>query len=420
MTERIQCWIISVPSGNSSADEAYQEVKDLVDRFKGCSAAKFNIPAMKGGAFNYLIKATEEVPKLETECEALVGRIGVNLATVLEKSMLEEHDAAVGDVSLKDYLLTFKWDFNKYPITQNLDTIFGLMRKQVKHVDQLRDAKVRKYMLVHELLNRCEKRRQGPLTTRNYLGDLVTEEDFILDSKFLKTLLVVVPRTLKDQWYNSYERLHEEIVPRSTKIITEEDDYVLFSVVVFGRCEKDLREISKKQGFFVRDYDYKDNEMFEFNQEISILYTENNRLQNPLTIWLKVHFGEIYAAYVHIKAVKVHIESILRYGPDKKHQAVVIFVDEHHVKKIRSVLQQKYSTPGELGTAGPKKKNKDASKYDEVVDSVEYYPYFLLFTGKLLSLTSCWTRNWVVRESSLALFSKLSPGISVWLSLEPV
>uniref|UniRef100_A0A0A9XUE0 V-type proton ATPase subunit C n=1 Tax=Lygus hesperus TaxID=30085 RepID=A0A0A9XUE0_LYGHE len=374
MTERMQCWIISIP-GSPSAEEAYLELKEIIDRFKGCSVAKFNIPAMKGGAFNYLIKATEEVPKLETESESMVGRIGVNLATVLEKPMLEDGDVAVGEVSLKDYLFTFKWDLNKYPITQNLDTIFGLIRKQMKHVDQQRDAKVRKYMLVHELLNRCEKRRQGPLTTRNYLGDLVTEEDFILGSKFLKTLLVAVPRPLKDQWYASYERLHEEIVPRSTKIISEEEDYVLFSVVVFGRCEKELREVSKKQGFFVRDYEYKENEMFEFNQEISILYSENSKLQEPLIRWLKVQFGEIYAAYIHVKAVKVHIESLLRYGPDAKHQAAVIFLDECHVKKLRAALQQKYSTPGEVGSAGPPKKNKDQAKYDEVVESVEYYPY---------------------------------------------
>ena len=34
--------------------------------------------------------------------------------------------------------------------------------------------------------------------------------------------------------------------------------------------------------------------------------------QGPLVKWLKVNFGECFAAWIHVKALRVFVESVLR------------------------------------------------------------------------------------------------------------
>jgi len=35
--------------------------------------------------------------------------------------------------------------------------------------------------------------------------------------------------------------------------------------------------------------------------------------QGPLVRWLKVNFGEAFIAWIHVKALRVFVESVLRY-----------------------------------------------------------------------------------------------------------
>lgn len=83
-------------------------------------------------------------------------------------------------------------------------------------------------------------RFSGSLLTRN-LNDLVKKEHFVLGSEYLKTLLVCVPKGSVTDWYNKYERLCDKIVPRSSELIIEDQDYALFTVTLFQRTEDVFR-----------------------------------------------------------------------------------------------------------------------------------------------------------------------------------
>ncbi|TMW40864.1 hypothetical protein DOY81_014056, partial [Sarcophaga bullata] len=58
----------------------------------------------------------------------------------------------------------------------------------------------------------------GSLLTRN-LADLVKKEHFILDSEYLTTLLVIVPKIMANEWMANYEKITDMIVPRSSTLI---------------------------------------------------------------------------------------------------------------------------------------------------------------------------------------------------------
>ena len=83
-------------------------------------------------------------------------------------------------------------------------------------------------------------RFSGSLLTRN-LNDVLKKDHFILGSEYLKTLLVCVPKNLVNDWQTKYERLCNVVVPRSSELITQDQDYALFTVTLFQRAEDVFR-----------------------------------------------------------------------------------------------------------------------------------------------------------------------------------
>jgi V-type H+-transporting ATPase subunit C len=80
----------------------------------------------------------------------------------------------------------------------------------------------------------------GSLLSRN-LNDVLKKEHFVLGSEYLKTLLVCVPKALINDWYAKYETLCAMIVPRTTELITQDQDYALFNVTLFQKTEDTFR-----------------------------------------------------------------------------------------------------------------------------------------------------------------------------------
>jgi V-type H+-transporting ATPase subunit C len=118
------------------------------------------------------------------------------------------------------------------------------------------------------------------------LADVVSKDDFVQDSEYLETLLVVVPRqvfatcaslrqkvmpikrSLVKDWNAKYERLSQMVVPRTSQyvvisivitleihiisisLITQDDEYALFSVVIFRRVHDDFVQKCRENKYF--------------------------------------------------------------------------------------------------------------------------------------------------------------------------
>nr|CAD7459938.1 unnamed protein product [Timema tahoe] len=64
--------------------------------------------------------------------------------------------------------------------------------------------------------------------------------------------------------------------------------------------------------------------------------------RGPLVRWLKVNFSESFCAWVHVKALRVFVESVLRYGLPVNFQAMLIHPSKKNTKRLRDVLNQLY------------------------------------------------------------------------------
>ncbi|XP_055920634.1 V-type proton ATPase subunit C isoform X2 [Eupeodes corollae] len=275
---------------------------------------------------------------------------------------------------LPSYITRFQWDMAKYPIKQSLRNIADIISKQVGQIDADLKTKSTAYNNLKGSLQNLEKKQTGSLLTRN-LADLVKKEHFILDSEYLTTLLVIVPKPLANDWVVGYEKITDMIVPRSSQLITQDQDYALYNVTLFKKVVEEFKLHAREKKFVVRDFVYNEEELAAGKNEITKLVTDKKKQFGPLVRWLKVNFSESFCALVHVKALRVFVESVLRYGLPVNFQAILIQPNKKSIKRLRDCLNQLY---GHLdGSAA----NPAGGSVDNVdipglgFGQAEYYPY---------------------------------------------
>uniref|UniRef100_A0A1A7YWW0 V-type proton ATPase subunit C n=1 Tax=Iconisemion striatum TaxID=60296 RepID=A0A1A7YWW0_9TELE len=365
-------WLISAP-GEKTCQQTWDKMMAATTRTNNLSTNhKFGIPDLKVGTLDVLVGLSDELAKLDSFVEGVVKKVAQYMADVLEDSRdkVQENLLANG-VDLVTYITRFQWDMAKYPIKQSLKNISEIISKQVTQIDNDLKGRASAYNNLKGNLQNLERKNAGSLLTRS-LADIVKRDDFVLDSEYLITMLVVVPKTNYTDWQKTYETLAEMVVPRSSHLLFEDHDSGLFSVTLFRKAIDDFKHKARESKFTVREFQYNEEEMKADKEEMTRLSTDKKKQFGPLVRWLKVNFSEAFIAWIHIKALRVFVESVLRYGLPVNFQAMLLQPNKKTMKKLREVLNDLY-------------KHLDSSAA-AIIDSAmdipglnlsqqEYYPY---------------------------------------------
>uniref|UniRef100_A0AAQ6ALE8 V-type proton ATPase subunit C n=1 Tax=Amphiprion ocellaris TaxID=80972 RepID=A0AAQ6ALE8_AMPOC len=329
-------WLISAP-GEKTCQQTWDKLMVATTRTNNLSTNnKFNIPDLKVGTLDVLVGLSDELAKLDTFVESVVKKVAQYMADVLEDSRdkVQENLLANG-VDLVTYITRFQWDMAKYPIKQSLKNISEIISKQATQIDNDLKARASAY--------------------NNLKGNLQNLER----------------KNAYAEWQKTYETLAEMVVPRSTKLLFEDNDSGLFSVTLFRKAVDDFKHKARENKFTVRDFQYNEEEMKADKEEMTRLSTDKKKQFGPLVRWLKVNFSEAFIAWIHIKALRVFVESVLRYGLPVNFQAMLLQPNKKNMKKLREVLYDLY-----------KHLDSSAAIIDASMDipglnlsQQEYYPY---------------------------------------------
>uniref|UniRef100_A0A3Q3XDW5 V-type proton ATPase subunit C n=1 Tax=Mola mola TaxID=94237 RepID=A0A3Q3XDW5_MOLML len=366
-------WLISAP-GEKTCLQTWDKMMAATTRTNNLSLNhKFNIPDLKVGTLDVLVGLSDELAKLDSFVERY-ATCCAQIATRLFSISTSDGCRTLTLNALFDlltYITRFQWDMAKYPIKQSLKNISEIISKQVTQIDNDLKTRASAYNSLKGNLQNLERKNAGSLLTRS-LADIVKKEDFVLNSEYLITLLVVVPTTSYADWQKTYETLAEMVVPRSSNLLFEDNDSGLFSVTLFMKAIDDFKHKARENKFIVRDFQYNEEEMKADKEEMTRLSTDKKKQFGPLVRWLKVNFSEAFIAWIHIKALRVFVESVLRYGLPVNFQAMLLQPNKKTMKKLREVLNELY-------------KHLDSSAA-AIIDSAmdipglnlsqqEYYPY---------------------------------------------
>ena len=97
--------------------------------------------------------------------------------------------------------------------------------------------------------------------------------------------------------------------------------------------------------------------------EVERLSAEMAGRKASLSEWCRTAFGEAFAALLHVAAVRVFVESILRYGLPPCFATALCCVDKKQEKRLRGILA---STFGRNASVHWKQREEDAAKGEEV------------------------------------------------------
>jgi len=369
--EVTEFWLISAP-GEKTVQQTWEMLNNITARQNNLSTNyKFHIPDLKVGTLDVLVGLSDELGKLDPYVESVVNKLVAYLGEVLEdeRDKLRE-SLIVNGMTLPQYLTKYQWDLAKYPIKQSLKNISDIISKQVTQIDSDLKQKSQAYNSLKGNLQNLERKATGSLVTRN-LADIVSKKDFVLNSEYLVTLLVVVPRAQYDDWVNKYESLSDMVVPRSTRLITEDAECGLFSVTVFHKVVDEYKLHCRENKFVVREFVYNEEEVNAGKNEMSKLASDKKKQFGPLVRWLKVNFGEAFIAWIHVKALRVFVESVLRYGLPVNFQAMLMAPPKRSQRRLREVLSQMYAHLDNSAEAGP----GEMVDIPGLTSSAEYYPY---------------------------------------------
>ncbi|GIY59958.1 v-type proton ATPase subunit C [Caerostris darwini] len=359
-------WVISAPG-----PQALEKLNAATKPNNLSVNYKFHIPDLKVGTLDTLVGLTDDLAKLDIYVEGIIRKLVTYMEETLEdqKDVLHEN-LNVNNVDVPQYLTRFQWDMAKYPARQPLPSIAEIINKQVQQIESDLKQKASAYNSLKTNLQNLERKQTGSLLLRS-LGDLVKKEHFVLDSEYLTTLLVVVPNSLTKDWEKNYESLTTMIVPRSSQKIHSDNEHTLYNVTLFKKMIEDFKVKAREKKFIVRDFTYSEEQLAAGKSHHAKLKMDKSRQLSVLFRWLKINFSECFVAFIHVKALRVFVESVLRYGLPVNFQAMLLQPTKN-TKKLREVLNKLYSHLDSSLAAG---------SIDDIPGGLtsfgveEYYPY---------------------------------------------
>ncbi|KAG8743407.1 Vacuolar ATP synthase subunit C [Ceratobasidium sp. 414] len=374
-----QCsWLVAVPA-DGDAEGMYQELAgkfEVQKALQRSNLAEFKIPELKTGTLDLLITLSEELPKHDSNFTAVVGKIVDTLRNLLnnDPARLAQH-TLVEEKTCDDYLLRgWRWNSGKYGLQRSLREIVDGLVKEMTSLDNVMKSKLNNYNLAKGSLTQMQRKKTGNLSVRSLI-DIVKREHVIPESEYMETKFVAVPKNAVKEWNAGAKVIQvrgETIrggLPLSIhdcgrRLIEADDEYSLFSVVIFSKVKQEFANKCRERKYIIRDFDFNEEEIERQREELKMADLSERELWTELLRLARTNFSEAFQVLVHLKVVRLFVESVLRYGLPANYTGLIVKArpEPKTTKRTLDVLNTHFAY------LGPKSKNRTAQKKSGVVD----------------------------------------------------
>lgn len=375
--------LLSLP-GNVGTSHTYDSNVDswLVKNLIGGRAfvSEFSIPEFKIGSLDSLVLQSEELAKLDGQVSGCISKIKEILGTLPETQKNVYETIPIKNVPVTEYLMNFQWHVRKFKLDKSIRELINEISNETFQLDADVRTTFANYNAAKSNLAAMERKRTGDLSVRS-LHDIVSADDFINDSEYLTTLLISVPKDMKDQFEMSYETLAKNVVPESARILTQDNDYILYNVHLFKKSVNSFLNTCRGLKYIPREFNYSEELIDQFKQDLESAANLEQSLRVQFVLLAKTAFSDVFVNWFHIKALRIFVESVLRYGLPPHFITKIIAVSSKDLRQCKSELIKRFDYLG--GNAFSKDKygkirHNDSSlhEYASLVDT-EYEPFVL-------------------------------------------
>jgi V-type H+-transporting ATPase subunit C len=382
---------------------------------------KFEIPSLMVGTLDSLINLSDDLGKTDSLIESILRKVE-KTGHELSNQTGKKTELTVGGVPAKRYIQQFAWDYAKYPNRRPLKELVSLISGGVSAIDEELKQLGTSFADKMAALSDAKRKKGGNLMVVD-LNDVLTDDIMrniqVHDTEYLKTLFVAIPKGGEQDFTSKYETLGGDlvgyggpdwsansnelgtavkygnlvdrhvkrgspVVPGSIKLVKEDHDSTLFAVTILksmyepGYYEGDefiagtqvdfeeaFNKACREKRYIVRQFDYDPNQASNSAMKLEQLQVEVDGMRTGLNRWCKTHYGEAFVAWMHIKVIRVFVESVLRYGLPVDFTAVLYKAMKGKDSELTSSLDKA------LGSA-----DEEAKDLEEEGD--EYHDFVLL------------------------------------------
>ena len=324
-----------------------------------CKATPFPVPQFKVGTLDSLMTVADDLEKVDSALEQSLGRLVDTVKALLEVNTSSGSGGAWTDgnsdaasfasVQLKSALLVqdkpceiyvqeFQWNAVKYRTDRSLGEIVRSLSQDLGSMESVLKKRLADYNQVKNTLIGVERRQTGSLAVKSLAGIVRREHVPSAGSEFLKTVFVAVPKTMDREFVSTYERLNDMVVPRSALLIASDDEYHLYSTVVFQKAEQDYLARLRECKFVPREFAFDEQLLAEERKTVSDMGATAKEQWTVLVRLCKSNFSEMFASWIHVKAMRVFVEAVLRYGLPPDFSAFLVEVPHKRERKVRDSL----------------------------------------------------------------------------------
>jgi len=196
--------------------------------------------------------------------------------------------------------------------------------------------------------------------------DVIKDGDYI-NTEHLTTVVVILPRGTEKEFLNVYESMSENIIPRSAmkfKDLDDKDGNSVWRVVMFKSCMEDFKKACREKRLAPRDFEYSEDAHKKLVSDREKVQDAATRQLSNVKGLYQAAWSDVMVAWVHIKAMRIFVESVLRFGMPPSFAAFTI--ETRGGAPARKALAQI------LGTKEVGSHNAEEGMGD---DGEEHFPY---------------------------------------------
>ncbi|KAI1660967.1 ATPase, V1 complex, subunit C [Daldinia decipiens] len=346
--------------------EALDSVKTTITSANGI-VLPFPVPNFKIGTLDALVQQADDLAKLNTACEGVVSKVGDALRSLYEGNEDKASEQKmVNDKPTDQYLRTFTWNKVRYRADRPVGELVDILQKELATIDNDVKGKFNQYNQVKTNLAALQRKQTGNLATKS-LTPIVNPSLLVQDSEYLETHLVAVPSNLKKEYLKSYETVSPMVVPRSSVQVAQDDEFILFAVTTFKKHSAEFQQKCREQKWTPRQYKYVEGGKEEEQREIDRVTREEKKVWGEALRLTRTGWSESVMIWAHIMALRVFVESVLRYGLPLEFVSALVLTNAKLVKKVKTALDSSYSYLG--GNAFGRDKRGRITKDDAALTS---------------------------------------------------
>lgn len=123
-----------------------------------------------------------------------------------------------------------------------------------------------------------------------------------------------MPKQIINDFIKTYEKLSPMVVPRSAQLIEADDEFSLYAVTLFKRHSQEFIHKCRESKWTPRDFKYEEGGREQEKRDAERVGKDERKVWNEALRLGRTAWGEAVMAWIHVLALRVFVETVLRYG----------------------------------------------------------------------------------------------------------